>query len=87
MEKQNEQKSSLKRKRKPKFEDYKNCLEATQLENKITYLEKNKVNVNSLKKNHKEFMKNNKLILKSQQRFRSEKQCIYWRSQQDCIKC
>ena len=27
-------------KRKLKFENYKNCLEATQLENKINYLEK-----------------------------------------------
>ena len=30
-------------KRKLKFENYKNCLEATQLENKINYLEKNKI--------------------------------------------
>ena len=28
-------------KRKLKFENYKNCLEATQLENKINFLEKN----------------------------------------------
>ena len=28
-------------KRKIKFENYKNCLEATQLNNKIKYLEKN----------------------------------------------
>ena len=28
-------------KRKLKFENYKNCLEATQLDNKIKYLEKN----------------------------------------------
>ena len=27
-------------KRKLKFENYKNCLEATQLENKVNYLEK-----------------------------------------------
>ena len=32
-------------KRKLKFEDYKNCLEATQLENKINQLEKNNVDV------------------------------------------
>ena len=31
-------------KRKLKFENYKNCLEATQFENKINYLEKNKIN-------------------------------------------
>ena len=28
-------------KRKPKFQDYKNCLEAPQIENKINHLEKN----------------------------------------------
>ena len=37
-------------KRKLKFENYKNCLEATQLDNKIKYLEKNKINIDSLKK-------------------------------------
>ena len=34
-------------KRKLKFENYKNCLEATQLDNKIKYLEKNKINTDS----------------------------------------
>ena len=37
-------------KRKFKFEDYKNCLKATELENKIDQLEKNKVNIDNLKK-------------------------------------
>ena len=37
-------------KRKLKFENYKNCLEATQLDNKIKYLEKNKINIDSLKR-------------------------------------
>ena len=35
-------------KRKLKFEDYKNCLEAAQIENKINNLEKNKIDVDSL---------------------------------------
>ena len=35
-------------KRKLKFEDYKHCLEATQLENKMNHLEKNDLNVNSI---------------------------------------
>ena len=35
---------------KLKFINYKNCLEATQLENKINYLEKNKISIDSLKK-------------------------------------
>ena len=37
-------------KRKLKFENYKNCLEATQLENKINHLGKNKVNIDSLQR-------------------------------------
>ena len=35
-------------KRKLKFEDDKHCLEATQLENKINQLEKNKLDMNNL---------------------------------------
>ena len=38
------------RKRKLKFEDYKNCLIAIQLENKTNHLEKNEINKDSLKK-------------------------------------
>ena len=60
-------------KKKLKFENYKNCLEATQLENKINYLEKNKIAINSIK----EFRKNNKSILKIQQRFKSEKHNVF----------
>ena len=64
-------------KNKLKFEECKHCLEATQLENEINQLEKNKFDVDNLRKNHKKFIKkNNKLILKSQQRFRSEKHDI-----------
>ena len=37
-------------KRKLKFENYKNCLDAPRLENKIKYLEKNKIKIDSLKK-------------------------------------
>ena len=36
-------------KRKVKFENYRNCLEATKLENKINYIEK-KINMYNLKK-------------------------------------
>ena len=32
-------------KRKIKFKNHKNCLESTQLDNKINYLEKNEMNV------------------------------------------
>ena len=52
------------RKRKLKFEDYKNCLKGAQTEKSFK---------NSFKEDHKAFIRNNKLILKAQQRFRSEK--------------
>ena len=34
---------------KPKFEDCKNCLEATQHKNKVNHLEKNENDIDSLK--------------------------------------
>ena len=46
--------------RKLRFDNYKYCLE------------KNKFDVNSLRENHKEIIKNNRLILKSQQRCRCD---------------
>ena len=39
------------------FESYKNCLEAIQLDNKMHYLEKHEINVDSLKREHKQFVK------------------------------
>ena len=53
---------------KLKFEDYKNCLEAAQIKNEINHLEKRK---------SWRILKNNRLILKTQQRFRSEKQNVF----------
>ena len=64
-------------KRKLKFENYKNCLEATQLDDKIYYLGKNEFNVISLKKDRKEFIKNRKLLLKTQQRFTNERHNVF----------
>ena len=56
-------------KRKLKLENYKSCLEAAQLDNKINYLEKNKIDIGSIK----EFIKNNKSISKTQQMFKNER--------------
>ena len=64
-------------KRKLKSENYKNCLEATKLENKIKYLENNKINIASLEKSPKDFIRNNKLILKTRHRFKSERHNVY----------
>ena len=44
-------------KKKLKFENYKKYLEATQFENKINYLVKNEINVDSLGKDHEDFIK------------------------------
>ena len=60
-------------KRKLKFQDYENCLEAAEIERKINYLRKKQIDVASLKEDQKYFVKNNKLILKTQQRFKSER--------------
>ena len=51
-------------------------MEATQLENKTNYLEK-KIDIYCIKENQKEFIRNNKLILKTQQRFKSEKHNVF----------
>ena len=64
-------------KRKLKFKGYSNCLEAAQIKIKINHLEKNKIDADSLKEDHKEFIKNDKLILKTQQRLRSEKHNVF----------
>ena len=63
--------------KKIKFENCKNCSEATELEKKTNHLEKSKINIDSLKKNHEEFIINNKSILKTQQRFKSEMHNVF----------
>ena len=45
-------------KRKFKFENYKNFLEATQVENTMNYFGKNEINLESLKKDHKQCIRN-----------------------------
>ena len=55
-------------------------MEATKLEDKINQLGKNKIdedNVFFYKRKHKEFIKNNKLVLKTQKRFISERHNIF----------
>ena len=51
--------------------------EASQLESKRNQLEKNEVDVDSYREDHKEFIKNNELILKPQQRFRTVKHNVF----------
>ena len=58
---------------KPKFQDYKNWLETAETENKINPLKKNNIGVDCLK----EFVKNNKVILKTQQRFKNKRHNVF----------
>ena len=55
---------------------YKYSLDEAQLENEINQLEK-KLDIDSLRRKKKEFIKNNRLILKLQLRFRSEKHNVF----------
>ena len=64
-------------KKKLEFENYKNCLEAVQIENKVNHLEKSKTDEDSLKEDQKKSIKNNKLISKRQKRFKSEKHNVF----------
>ena len=60
-------------KRTLKFENYQKCIEAAQIKNEINHFEKNKIDVDS----PKEFIKNNNVILKIQQRFKTERHNIF----------
>ena len=62
---------------KLKSKNYESCLEATELDNKINYLEKNKIDINSINENIKRFIKNNKSILKTRQRFKSQRRNVF----------
>ena len=64
-------------KRNRRFEDYKNCSDAAQTENKVNHLEKNKIDVDGFKKDQKDFMKNTKLILKTKQKSKSEIHSVF----------
>ena len=64
-------------KKKFKFEDYKNCLETTQLENKIIHINNNKTDVKSLIEHPKNFLKNKKIIWKSQQKLKSKRYNVF----------
>ena len=52
-------------------------MEATQIDNKLNYLEKNKIDVDSLNKDHGKYIKNNKLMLQTEQRLKSERHNVF----------
>ena len=68
------------------FENYK-TLEATQLENEEDYIAKNKINIDAIIENHNEYIKNNKSILKTLQRFKSQKLSEDLLSEKEEINC
>ena len=51
-------------------------MEETQLDNKLKYLEKNKTDKDSIEKNN-EISKNNKAILKTERRLKSERHNVF----------
>ena len=60
-----------------KFEDCKNCLEANQHEKETNHLKKGDFEVESLRENSKEIVKNIRLILKLQQKCKSVKHNVF----------
>ena len=52
-------------------------MEATQIDNKLNYLEKNKIDVDSLNEDHGKYIKNNKLMLQTEQRLKSERHNVF----------
>ena len=58
-------------------ENCNNCLQATQLNHKRKYVGKNKADTDSYEKYHKEFLRNNKPILKGQERFKIESHNVF----------
>ena len=59
--------------KKVKFQDHKSCLKAAQVENRINHLWKNNIDVEY----QTEFIKNNKLVSKMQQRFKNKKHNVF----------
>ena len=55
------------------FKDYKHCLEPTQLENKLSKLEKNRDYVGRFRENHKIFIKKQYINIKIATKFRRKK--------------
>ena len=68
-------------------ENCKSCLEATQLENKVNYLEKSKIDINRLKRIRKQIIRNNKSILKTQQRFKSKRHNVFTKEINKIVVC
>ena len=65
-------------KKRPKLENYNDCLEATQHEDKVNHLEKeDEISADCLKKYHKNFIISNKSISKTQQKVENERHSVF----------
>ena len=64
-------------KRKLKLQDYKNFLSASQITNTVNHLEKTDINADCFNEDQIKFVEKNELVLKNQQRFKSEKQNVF----------
>ena len=63
-------------KRKLKFEYYRKCPKASQIINIGNYLEKKGINIDNLKEDKEEFIQN-RIKLKTQKRFKSERHNVF----------
>ena len=71
------------KKEKLKFQDYKN---SSQIIKKVNYLEKKAINVDSVEEDKKDFIEN-RLLLKSQQRFKSDKHNVLTEEMRKIVFC
>ena len=76
VKKQKRQKNSV-IKRKRTFQNYKICSKPSQIINKVKYLEKKEINVDCLKEGQRKFVEKTKLVLKTQQRFKSKRHNVF----------
>ena len=70
-----------------KFEIFENCLQATQIEDNINNIAKYKIDIDSLKIDQKDFIKNNKLISKIQQSYKSERHNVSTEEMNKIVLC
>ena len=65
-------------KRHLKFSDYKQCLKPSQIENRISYLENKRIDVDCPKKYKKELVKSKLILKKNNKDLRAKAQCLNW---------
>ena len=62
------------------------CLEVNESEIKINQLEKKRFIINSFRGHHQKFMKNNRLLFKYQQKFKSKKHNVFHKEVNEIVQ-